>query len=209
DEEEVSSDDNEMVKIKLLMALAEDNDAISKEGARNGKCVKISMRKVHTLLEMEDDDDDGKTYPDYLILPAKSQRNTTDPLVAFIDSSAIEYDSMDESSVYSTPFPLLKNLDGAEPIYGPNTIKSILRSKSTFKVKTLKGIIINEPSLTPAKGNKSSLASKVNSTLASKLKSVKIKDNPLLDIVMKELNDLKLQISKNQSSYFKNIQPQQ
>ncbi|GJZ53685.1 hypothetical protein Tco_0608570 [Tanacetum coccineum] len=45
DEEEVSSDDNEMVEVKVLMALAEDNDAVSKEGARNGEWVKISMRK--------------------------------------------------------------------------------------------------------------------------------------------------------------------
>nr|GEY63698.1 hypothetical protein [Tanacetum cinerariifolium] len=45
DEEEVSSDDNEMVEVKVLMALAEENDAISKEGARNGEWVKISIRK--------------------------------------------------------------------------------------------------------------------------------------------------------------------
>ncbi|GKE07788.1 retrovirus-related pol polyprotein from transposon TNT 1-94 [Tanacetum coccineum] len=35
DEEEVSSDDNEMVEVKLLMALAEENDVVSKEGARS------------------------------------------------------------------------------------------------------------------------------------------------------------------------------
>nr|GFC28119.1 hypothetical protein [Tanacetum cinerariifolium] len=57
DEEEVSSDDNEMVEVKVLMALAEENDVVSKKGARNGKWVKISMRKVHTLLEIEDNDD--------------------------------------------------------------------------------------------------------------------------------------------------------
>nr|GFB18364.1 hypothetical protein [Tanacetum cinerariifolium] len=45
DEEEVSSDDNEMVKVKVLMALAEENDAVSKEGTRIGKWVKITMRK--------------------------------------------------------------------------------------------------------------------------------------------------------------------
>ncbi|GKF29288.1 hypothetical protein Tco_0095630, partial [Tanacetum coccineum] len=33
DKEEVSSDNNEVVEIKVLMGLAEDNDAISKEGA--------------------------------------------------------------------------------------------------------------------------------------------------------------------------------
>ncbi|GKD06631.1 retrovirus-related pol polyprotein from transposon TNT 1-94 [Tanacetum coccineum] len=57
DEEEVSSDDNEMVDVKVLMALAEENDVVSKEVARNGEWVKISIRKVHTLLEMEDNDD--------------------------------------------------------------------------------------------------------------------------------------------------------
>ncbi|GKE53000.1 hypothetical protein Tco_1488156 [Tanacetum coccineum] len=41
DEEEVSSDDNEMVEVKVLMALAEENDAVSKEGARNGESLPI------------------------------------------------------------------------------------------------------------------------------------------------------------------------
>nr|GEV58596.1 hypothetical protein [Tanacetum cinerariifolium] len=96
DKEEVSLDDNEMVEVKVLMALAEKMDAISKEGARNA----------------------------------------------------------------------------------------------------------------PTKGNKSSSTLKVNSALAGKLKSVKIEDDPPLAIVMKELNDLKLQISKNQSSYSINNQQQ-
>ncbi|GJW91862.1 retrovirus-related pol polyprotein from transposon TNT 1-94 [Tanacetum coccineum] len=34
DEDKVSSDDNEMVEVKVLMALAEENDAVSKEGAK-------------------------------------------------------------------------------------------------------------------------------------------------------------------------------
>ncbi|GKE67677.1 hypothetical protein Tco_1521838 [Tanacetum coccineum] len=37
DEEEVSSDDNELVEVKVLMALAEDNEAAIKEDARNGE----------------------------------------------------------------------------------------------------------------------------------------------------------------------------
>ncbi|GKE49062.1 hypothetical protein Tco_1480320 [Tanacetum coccineum] len=45
DEEEVLSDDNEIVEVKVLMTLAKENDAISKEGTRNGEWVKISMRK--------------------------------------------------------------------------------------------------------------------------------------------------------------------
>ncbi|GJT64893.1 hypothetical protein Tco_1016373 [Tanacetum coccineum] len=77
DEEEVSSDNNEIVEVKVLMALAEDNDAVSKEGARNGEWIKISMRKVHTLFKMEDNDD-RKTFLDYLCIDlnyVEEQRN--------------------------------------------------------------------------------------------------------------------------------------
>ncbi|GJS51040.1 hypothetical protein Tco_0624402 [Tanacetum coccineum] len=45
---EVSSDDNEIVEVKVLMTLVDDNVAVSKEGARNGEWVKISMRKGRT-----------------------------------------------------------------------------------------------------------------------------------------------------------------
>ncbi|GKB21622.1 retrovirus-related pol polyprotein from transposon TNT 1-94, partial [Tanacetum coccineum] len=143
------------------------------------------------------------------ILLAESQRNTIDPSVNVTDSSATDYDLADESSVCSTPLPPLKKLDGAKPISGPKTIKSILRLKSTFKAETLKGVKINEPSLASAKDNKSSSASKVNSAPAGKLKSVKIKDDPPLAIIIKELNNLKLQFSKSHSSYSRSNQPLQ
>ncbi|GKB83977.1 retrovirus-related pol polyprotein from transposon TNT 1-94 [Tanacetum coccineum] len=46
DEEDVSLDDNEMVEVKVLMALADDeNVVVGKERARNDESVKISMRK--------------------------------------------------------------------------------------------------------------------------------------------------------------------
>ncbi|GKD80624.1 hypothetical protein Tco_1347463 [Tanacetum coccineum] len=107
------------------------------------------------------------------------------------------------------PLPPLEKLTGAEPVSGPKTIKSILKSKSIFKAKTLKGIIINEPSSAFTRGNKSSSVSKTNSAPVGKLKNVKMEDDPPLAIVMKELNELKLQISKNKSSYFRNKNSQQ
>ncbi|GKF28609.1 hypothetical protein Tco_0094951, partial [Tanacetum coccineum] len=77
-DKEVSSDENEIVEVKVLMALAEDNDAVSKEGARNDEWVKISIRKVHTLLEIEDNDD-RKNYLEYLCIDlnyVKEQSNS-------------------------------------------------------------------------------------------------------------------------------------
>ncbi|GKC21980.1 hypothetical protein Tco_1024130, partial [Tanacetum coccineum] len=102
------------------------------------------------------------------VLSNESQRNTIDPSVVVSDSSATNYDSANESSVYRTPLLSLKKLDS---------------------------ITINEPSSAPARG-KSSSASKTNSAPAGKLKNVKMEDDPPLAIVMKELNELKLQISK-------------
>ncbi|GKE05833.1 hypothetical protein Tco_1397851 [Tanacetum coccineum] len=219
---EVSSDKNEVTKVKALMTLTdEERVSVGKESARNGDWTKISMKKVHTLLQMEDNDD-RKSFLDYMsdnsdmsitssnipkssetkdsTLPNhdtgevpsnESQRNTTDPSVVVFDSLATDYDLADESSVCSTPLLSLKKLDGAEPVSGPKTIKLILKSKSTFKAGTLKGITINEPSLAHAKG-KSSSASKTNSAPNGKLKNVNIEDDPPLAIVMKELNELKL-----------------
>ncbi|GJU84935.1 hypothetical protein Tco_1292481 [Tanacetum coccineum] len=52
---------------KRFMCHVIDNDAVSKEGARNDEWVKIFARKVHTLLDMEDNDD-RKNYLDYLCI---------------------------------------------------------------------------------------------------------------------------------------------
>nr|GEZ35755.1 chromatin modification-related protein EAF1 B-like isoform X1 [Tanacetum cinerariifolium] len=127
-----------------------------------------------------------------MILPPESQTNTTEPPVAITDSSATDQDSVNESSVCSTPVPPLEKLGGAELASGTKAIKSILNSNSTFKMKASKIVSINEPSSAPAKINKNASASKINSAPAEKLKHVKTKDDVPLSIVMKELNDLRL-----------------
>ncbi|GJX75321.1 retrovirus-related pol polyprotein from transposon TNT 1-94 [Tanacetum coccineum] len=219
DEEEVSFDDNEMVEVKVLMTLADDNDAVSKEGVRNGEWVNISMRKrilgVDQLTEdssssrqkdivfvksLADDtkvsipgierpwlsEAEGFILPNHdtgRTLPAESQMNTTDPLVAVTDSSATKYDPADESSVCSTLLPPLEKLGGAEPVSGPKTIKSIIKSNFTFKAEALKSVIINEKSLAPVKVNKKAPTLKINLAPAGKLKNVKTEDDFPLAIV--------------------------
>ncbi|GJW98970.1 hypothetical protein Tco_0180778 [Tanacetum coccineum] len=96
----------------------------------------------------------------------ESERNTTDPSVAISASSVIDYDSADEFSVCITPLPPLEKLAGVEPVFGPKTIKSTLKSNSTSKAEILKSVIINEPSSAPAKGNISISVSKTNSAPA-------------------------------------------
>ncbi|GJX35945.1 hypothetical protein Tco_0247502 [Tanacetum coccineum] len=69
DEEEVSSDDNDVAD--------EERVYVGKESAINDEYIKISMKKVHTLLEMEDNDD-RKSFLDYLCIDlnyVEEQRN--------------------------------------------------------------------------------------------------------------------------------------
>nr|GEU37036.1 hypothetical protein [Tanacetum cinerariifolium] len=179
DEEGVSLNDEE-TKVKALMTLTnKERIFVGKESAKNIEWTKITMKtnqhkssqvKDSTLLNHDTDE----------VPLNKSQRNTTDPSVVASDSSGLDYDSADESLVCSTPFLPLKKLDVAKPSSGPKTVKSILKLKSTFKAKTLKGITLNEPSSAPTRGNKSSSAFKINSAPASKLKNVNVEDDPPL-----------------------------
>ncbi|GKD36561.1 hypothetical protein Tco_1252070, partial [Tanacetum coccineum] len=134
------------------------------------------------------------------ILPAESQRSTTDLPVVVIDSLETKYDSADESSVCSTLFPPLEKPGNAEPISGLKTIKTTLKSISTFKIKALKGIIPNEPYSALAQENKKASASKSNSAPAENSKNAKTTNYLHVATVIKELNDLKLNVNKNQSS---------
>ncbi|GJT76298.1 hypothetical protein Tco_1043023 [Tanacetum coccineum] len=264
DEEEVSSDDNEMVEVKVLMVLVDDESgAVGKESIINSEWVKISIRNEQRnnlvikhrdiiqelnaskekLLELKQAKLDFLTMQHCISEQIPNQKRkilgvdqlTEDPssseqkdlvIVKFlVDDTKVsipnverpwlsktegfnfpnhdtvaDYDLAKESSlICKTPLPPLEKLAGAERVSGPKTIKSILKSCSTIKTDTLKGVIINEPtnSSALAKGNKNVSISKKGSASASKLKNVKTKDDIPLSIVMKELNDQKLQISKN------------
>nr|GEX73154.1 hypothetical protein [Tanacetum cinerariifolium] len=165
DEEYVSSDDNEMTEVKVLMALVDDES------------VAMGMPEIRNR-----------------ILPAESQVKLTDPSATIIDSSA------DESLVCSTPLLLLEKLVGAKPVFGPKTIKSILKSNSTFKEDTLKGVTVNEPSSAPAKGNKNGSDSKNNLAPAGKLKNVKTKDDSPLGEALQAKKAKAFQSKMNESS---------
>ncbi|GJT83551.1 hypothetical protein Tco_1057893 [Tanacetum coccineum] len=75
DEEEVSSNNNDVTEVKALMALADEERVyVGKESAKNGEWI---MKKVYTLLEMEDIDD-RKSFLDYLCIDlnyVEEQRN--------------------------------------------------------------------------------------------------------------------------------------
>ncbi|GJZ70736.1 retrovirus-related pol polyprotein from transposon TNT 1-94 [Tanacetum coccineum] len=78
DEEKVSSDDDEVTEVKALMALTdEERVSVRKESANNGEWVKISIQKVHTFLEI-DDNNDRKSFLDYFCIDlnyVKEQQN--------------------------------------------------------------------------------------------------------------------------------------
>ncbi|GJU60690.1 retrovirus-related pol polyprotein from transposon TNT 1-94 [Tanacetum coccineum] len=64
DEEEVSNEE-EVPQVKVLMALADEELIVGKSHARNGEWVDITIRKVNTLLSM-DEDADWQNYLKYI-----------------------------------------------------------------------------------------------------------------------------------------------
>ncbi|GJU39952.1 hypothetical protein Tco_1192909 [Tanacetum coccineum] len=78
DDEEVSSDENEVTKVKALMALTdEERVSVGKESARNGDWTKIHEKKEHLFLPKEENDD-RKHFLDYLCIVlnyVEEQRN--------------------------------------------------------------------------------------------------------------------------------------
>ncbi|GJT53837.1 retrovirus-related pol polyprotein from transposon TNT 1-94 [Tanacetum coccineum] len=69
DEEEVS-DEEEVTQVKVLMALANDELTVRKSHACNGEWVDITMRKVNTLLSI-DEDADCQNYLKYINIDLK------------------------------------------------------------------------------------------------------------------------------------------
>nr|GEU80779.1 hypothetical protein [Tanacetum cinerariifolium] len=123
-------------------------------------------------------------------------------------SGAEDFTLSNHDTVCSTPLPPLEKLTGGEPVFRPKTIKLILKSKSTFKAKTLKGIIINEPYLAPIRGNKSSLASKTNSAHAARINHLTSEIKTLNRIISlrRGIKPRNLQdITKNYKTYGSNV----
>nr|GEX97281.1 hypothetical protein [Tanacetum cinerariifolium] len=100
-----------------------------------------------------------------------SDNNDVTEVKAFMDLADEERVFVRKKVSKMHPFLLLEKLNDAKPVFGPKTIKSIMKSKSTFKVETLKGIAINEPSSAPARANKCSSVSKTNSASAGESSS--------------------------------------
>ncbi|GJY59431.1 hypothetical protein Tco_0459323 [Tanacetum coccineum] len=182
-EEEVSSDDNEMVN---LIALADDESGVvGKESARNAKDSNVSKLNVERPWLSKAKGFNLANHDTGRILLSQSHVNVTDSSVTV---NVTDYDSAEKStSVCSTLLPLLEKLPGAElqtelqP--GPKIIKSILKACSSRKAKTSKDVVINETinSSAPTKGTKNVLASKRNSASSGKLKKVKTKaDIPIV-----------------------------
>ncbi|GJZ62867.1 hypothetical protein Tco_0619288 [Tanacetum coccineum] len=201
DEEEVSSDDNEMVEVKVLMALAKDNDAVSKEGARNGEWVKISMRK-HVNTEILKENQNLRKELKELTAITETWLNNSNKVNHFGQKDLVFVKSSANDTKVSIPSVERPWLSEAEAFILPNhdTDEYLVYSTLLPPLEKLGA---------PTKINKKASASKINSAPTRKLKHVKTKDDFPLSIVMKELNDLKLQISKNQSSYSRDNNSQQ
>ncbi|GKD33139.1 hypothetical protein Tco_1248648, partial [Tanacetum coccineum] len=108
DEEEVL-DDEEVIEVNVLMALADDELTVGKNYARNGKWIDITMRKVERL-------NPGNKLPNFntgriLVLESQAVNESLKPTETSTDPES----SKDSKAESITPLPPLKILQGASP----------------------------------------------------------------------------------------------
>ncbi|GJV25147.1 retrovirus-related pol polyprotein from transposon TNT 1-94 [Tanacetum coccineum] len=149
DEEEVSSDDNEMVEYM--------DSGFSRHvtGFRSylHKYVEQPGPKV-----VFGDDSTCTTEVDTPMLLSHKETQLILQLLSLILQRLIMIQQMNLQSHSNPPHCLSteRSMMCVDPISKPKTIKSILRSKSTFKAEALKSVIINEPSSAPTKASQKS-----------------------------------------------------
>nr|GEU32238.1 retrovirus-related Pol polyprotein from transposon TNT 1-94 [Tanacetum cinerariifolium] len=169
----------------VLIALADDeNVVVGKESARNKEWVKISMKKHVNTEILKENQNLRKELKELTTITETWLNNSNKVNQCIMERPWLfeakgftlpNYDTADESSVCSTPLPPMEKLADVGLIYESKTIKSILKSNSTFKPETLKKVTINKPTLAPAKGNQNVLAFKRNSAPTGKLNISKVK----------------------------------
>ncbi|GJZ34774.1 hypothetical protein Tco_0580591 [Tanacetum coccineum] len=70
DEEEEVSDDEDEIRVQVLMALADDELSVGKNHGHNGEWIYITIKKVNILLSM-DEDSDWQNYLKYINIDLK------------------------------------------------------------------------------------------------------------------------------------------
>ncbi|GJR20017.1 retrovirus-related pol polyprotein from transposon TNT 1-94 [Tanacetum coccineum] len=117
------SDEEEVTHVKVLMALADDELTVGESHARNGEWVDITIRKVNTLLSMDEDADywverlnPDRKLPNFntgrILVPKSQVVNKSLESTETLNTPESSKDSKAESL---TPLPPLKNLQGASP----------------------------------------------------------------------------------------------
>ncbi|GJU44028.1 hypothetical protein Tco_1201294 [Tanacetum coccineum] len=231
DDEEVSSDENEVTEVKALMALTdEERVSVGKESARNDDWTKISIKR-NLVQELN-------TCKEQLLVlkQAKLDLLTMQHVNTEIlkENQNLRLELKELTSITETCLNSSNKVNQCINEQIPTQNKKILginhltEDTSSFRSKdssqrniTDPSVVVSDSSTTdydsadessvcstpilslkkldaPAR-DKSSSASKTNSAPVIKLKNVKMEDDHPLAIVIKELNELKLQISKKKN----------
>ncbi|GJU75136.1 hypothetical protein Tco_1272206 [Tanacetum coccineum] len=119
DEEEVS-DDEEVTRVKVLMALANDELTVGKNHVRNGKWIDITMRKKVLGGELFTESSSKMSENENLFVPASMgilvpESQVVNESLKPTETSNTPEPSKDSEAESLAPLPPLKNLQGASP----------------------------------------------------------------------------------------------
>ncbi|GKC22091.1 hypothetical protein Tco_1024241, partial [Tanacetum coccineum] len=154
-----SSSDDEWVKISIQMVhtLLEMEEAWLNSSNKVNQCIseQIPTQKKKILGIDQLTEDTSSSGPKDPVFVKSSADNSEVSITGSNKPKLSEAEDSTLSNHDNGKHPLLplEKLTGVEHVFEPKTIKSILKSKFTFKAETLKGFTINEPSSAPARGN--------------------------------------------------------
>ncbi|GJT99427.1 hypothetical protein Tco_1109766 [Tanacetum coccineum] len=192
DEEEVLSDDNEMVEVKVIMALVDDESgAMGKESVRNREWVKISIRKVNRCISEQMPNQKRKILgADQL---SEDTSSSGQKYLVFIKSSFVD-NNVSKINVKRSWFSkaeglILTNYDTGRILPPESQVNVTDSSVTDYDSAKESASVCSTPFPlleklpTPANGNKNVPTSKKHSALIGKLKDVKTE----VDIHMKPI----------------------
>nr|GFA71279.1 hypothetical protein [Tanacetum cinerariifolium] len=136
DEEDVSSDENEITKVKFWA-----KNFVCETSLANDTKMSLPGVEKPWLSKVK-----GFILPNHdigRILLTESQRNTTNPSVVITNSSATDYNSADESLVCITPLPPLEKLGGAELTFKAEVLVLAGAEDGSFMVIPFKTLALN------------------------------------------------------------------
>ncbi|GKD68765.1 hypothetical protein Tco_1322855, partial [Tanacetum coccineum] len=167
------SDDEEMPQVKVLMALADDELAMGKNHAHNGKWIDITMRKIKILLFM---DEDGAS-PSSEVMPLTYQDHSLKERPSLSTMKHTKPETQESSSKSVSRLVTICDLEPVTSLV-PTEVKNNEQESKIDELTKLVQMLMNEKVKSSQKTHEPTSSSKMSQDVKPKILKAKAKPFP-------------------------------